>query len=166
MTVPIRALTLAVTLSDDELRQVLASHLAPLVLLRNALATHWLAFTSACLVIILTALNRRRSNALQRPGVPASWWPIPFSLWGIGAVTGGYRLGFPHQVFLLIHVATALVALAMLIILWLLGLLVAARPFVSHTTRRSSFHTVVIAVVISDVLLNLAFYLMLTMPMR
>jgi hypothetical protein len=166
MTAPIRALTLAITLSEEELRQVLASHLAPLALLRSALATYWLALTSASLVIIFTVVQQRKLSAFKRPGVPAAWWPVPFSLWGIGAVTGGYWLGFPHPVFLLIHVATALFALAMLMILWLLGSLVAPRPLVSHTSRRSPFQTVVIAVILSDVLLNLAFYLMLTMPMR
>ena len=155
----IHSLTIAaLKLSEEEIRAVVATRMAPTALAQQALLDYWLALAFAVIALALALAGSRSSRQLDKLRLCASWWPVSFFFWGIHAVQPVLFWGFTEPVLFHLHVLSAVVALFYLLLLWLVCL-VLSRPRRICSPRLSiRLEGAVVAIVITTVFADFVLY--------
>jgi len=164
MTSLLEFLSLAITLSDEEIRKIISEQMSPTAMLGRAVTDYWLAFCFSIWAVVGTILKNRPGNRMNRPGPTVDWTSLPFFSWGIVAVWPTTLNYLAHQIFFSIHLLTAATALAILVFFAAVAAWFGRPTDNVDSPTPARWRAVIVPIVIASVFIDLLFYAVVRTP--
>ncbi len=164
MSVFTNFLSLAVVLTEDQIRQIMADQMTPLALVKQSGTDYWFVFLLAAVSLVSSVWKIPGPQRGRHSNARADWGSLPYLLWGVIAAWPPTILYSSHWVFFQVHVLTASTALVFLFSTSLVSAWFSDGPDCGSSNVSKGYQAFMVPLVLTTVFLDLVLFSIFLSP--